>query len=333
MKLFRKLGIDLGTTNTLIWEAGEGVVLNEPTVVAVGLEDRRVLAAGNEAKKMVGKTPEYIEVVRPLREGVIADYEVTEACLKYFLKQVMGPMWLAGPEVMVGIPAGATQVEQRAMLEATLAAGAKSAHLIDKPLAAAIGARIPVAESLGNMVVDVGGGVTEAAVIALGGVVTCRSLRTGGVRLDMAVADYLKRKHNLLVGEQTAETLKINLGGAIKPKKVETMEVSGRDAVNGLPKNLEINSDEVYEAMRPVLEGIVGVIREAMAATPPELVADIADKGVVLTGGGSQLKGFNLLVTRETGVGAQVIGDPQLCVIKGVGAVAENFEDYRQAIR
>ena len=224
MKLFKKLGIDLGTSNSVVWEVGEGVVLNEPTVVAVGVEDRKVLAVGNEAKKMLGKTPEYIEVVKPMQDGVIADYEVTEAMLRYFLRQVMGVNWFLRPEVMLCVPAGVTQVEQRAVMDAALSAGAKKSYLIDEPLAAAIGAKIPVSESYGNMIVDIGGGAAEAAVISLGGVVSHRSVRVGGNKMDQAILEYLRKKHNLNVGEQTAENIKITLGSATKLKKVETIK-------------------------------------------------------------------------------------------------------------
>lgn len=333
MKLFKKLGIDLGTANSVIWEAGVGIVLNEPTVVAVGIEDRQVLAVGNEAKKMLGKTPEYIEVIKPMEDGVIADYEVTEAMLKYFMKQVMGSAWFVGPEVMVCVPAGVTQVEQRAVLDATLSAGARKAYLIDEPLAAAIGAKIPVSESFGNMIVDVGGGAAEAAVIALGGVVTHKSVRVGGNKLDQAIMDYCRKIHNLIIGEQTAENIKIQIGSAIKLKRPETMELNGRDSILGLPKNLTITSDEVYEAIRPMLDLILGTIRGTLEITPPELVADIVDKGIVLSGGTSQLRNFNTLVTREIGVSAHVAPEPQFCVIKGTGTAIENLETYRRAMR
>lgn len=333
MKLFKKLGIDLGTANLIIWEAGEGIVLNEPTIVAVGIEDKKVLAVGNEAKKMLGKTPEYIEVIQPLEDGVIADYEVTEAMLRFFLRQVMGNAWFVGPEVMICVPAGVTQVEQRAVLDAVLAAGARKAYLIDKPLAAAIGAKIPVSESFGNMIVDIGGGAAEAAVISLGGVVTHKSVRVGGNKLDKVIMDYLKKKHNLVVGEQTAENIKINLGSAIKPKKVESMEISGRDSIYGLPKNVTIDSDEIYEAIRPVLDLILTAIRDTLEITPPELVADILDRGIILSGGTSQLKNLNTLITREIGVSAHVALEPQFCVAKGTGIAIENFEVYQRAIR
>lgn len=333
MKLFRKLAIDLGTANSIVWEVGEGIVLNEPTVVAVGLEDRKVLAVGNEAKKMLGKTPEYIEVIRPMEDGVIADYEVTEAMLRFFLKEVMGAAWFFRPEVMLCVPAGVTQVEQRAVLDAALSAGAKKAYLIDKPLAAAIGAKIPVSEAAGNMIFDIGGGAAEAAVIALGGVVTHKSIRVGGNRLDKVIAAYVRKKHNLVIGEQTAEAVKIGLGSAIKLKRPETMEISGRDSVFGLPKNMTIDSDEVYEAIKPVLDQIVSVVKDTLEITPPELVADIIDRGMVLSGGGSQLRNFNVLVTREIGVSAHVAIEPQYCVIKGTGIALENLEVYRRAIR
>ncbi|HEX8923232.1 MAG TPA: rod shape-determining protein [Patescibacteria group bacterium] len=333
MKMFKKLGIDLGTSNSIVWEAGQGIVLNEPTVVAISIEDRKVLAVGNEAKKMLGKTPEYIEVIRPLEEGVIADYEVTEAMLRYFLKQVMGSNWFVGPEVMVCVPAGVTQVEQRAVMDATLSAGARKAYLIDEPLAAAIGAKIPVAESYGNMIVDIGGGAAEAAVIALGGVVTHKSVRMGGNKIDEAIIDFIKKKHNLIIGSQTAEMIKIQIGSAVKPKRPETMEVNGRDAVYGLPKNLAVDSDEIYEAIRPGLDTILMAIKDTLEMTPPELVADISDRGIVLSGGTSQLKNFNVLVTREIGVSAHVAMEPQFCVIKGTGMAIENLETYRRAVR
>jgi len=333
MSLFKKLAIDLGTANSVVWEAGKGIVLNEPTIVAVGIEDRKVLAVGNEAKKMLGKTPEYIEVIQPLEDGVIADYEVTEAILRYFMKQVMGNNWFIGPEVMICVPAGVTQVEQRAVIDATLSAGARKAYLIDEPLAAAIGAKIPVSEAFGNMIVDIGGGAAEAAVIALGGVVTHKSVRVGGNKLDKVIMNYLKKKHSLVIGDQTAEAIKIQLGSAIKPKKIENMEINGRDSIYGLPKNVIVNSDEIYEALKGNLEMIVMVIKDTLEITPPELVADIIDRGIVLSGGSAQLKGLNTLITREIGVSAFVALEPQFCVIKGTGTAVENLEIYQRAIR
>ncbi len=333
MKFLKRLGIDLGTVNSIVWEVGKGIVLDEPTIVALGIENRKILAVGNEAKKMLGKTPEYIEVIKPLEDGVIADYEVTEAMLRYFMKQVMGNNWFIGPEVMVCVPAGATQVEQKAVLDATLSAGARKAYLIDKPLAAAIGAKIPVSESFGNMIVDIGGGSAEAAVISLGGVVTHQSIRLGGNKLDEVVMDFLKKKFNLIVGEQTAELIKTKLGSAIKPKKIEILEINGRDSIYGLPKNMEVDNDMIYEAIKPVLESIIRIIRDTLEITPPELVSDILDRGIVLSGGTVQLKNFNTLITREIGVSAHVAIDPQFCVIKGTGMALENLEVYRRAIK
>jgi rod shape-determining protein MreB and related proteins len=333
MKLFKKLGIDLGTANSVVWEAGVGIVLNEPTVVAIGIDDRKILAVGEEAKKMLGKTPEYIEVIRPMEDGVISDYEVTEAMIKYFLKQIMGPAWFIGPEVMVCVPAGVTQVEQRAVMDATMSAGARKAYLIDEPLAAAIGAKIPVSEPFGNMIVDIGGGAAEAAVISLGGVVTHKTVRMGGSRLDKTIMEYLRKKNNLMIGEQTAELIKIKIGSAIKLKRPETMEINGRDSVYGLPKTVTVDSDQVYEAIRPMLDNIIMVIRDTLESTPPELVADIVDRGIVLSGGTSQLRNFNILVTREIGVSAHVASEPQFCVIKGTGLALENLDIYWRAIR
>jgi len=333
MKLFRRLGIDLGTANTRIWEAGVGVVLQEPSVVAIGVDDRRVLAVGSEAKKMLGKTPEYIEVIRPMKDGVIADYEVTEAMIKQILRQVMGQFWLIGPEVMVCVPAGVTQVEQKAVLDATLAAGARKAYLIDKPLAAAIGAKIPVSEPYGNMIVDIGGGATEAAVIALGGVVTHQTVRLGGNRLDEIIMENIKKKYNVIIGEQTAELIKIKIGSATKLKRPESMEVNGRDSVSGLPKAVSIDSEIVYEWIRPILDGIIEIIRRTLEITPPELVADIFDRGMVISGGTSQLRNLNMLLTREIGVSAHLVSEPQLSVIKGTGVALENMDSYWRAIR
>lgn len=333
MKLFKRLAIDLGTANSIVWDEGVGIVLNEPTVVAIGADDRKVVAVGSEAKKMLGKAPEYIEVIRPLEEGVIADYEVTEAMMKYFLREVMGRAWFIGPEVMICVPAGVTQVEQRAVMDAALSAGARKVHLIDEPLAAAIGAKIPVSEPYGNMIVDIGGGATEAAIISLGGVVTHKTTRLGGVKLDQTIMDFLRKKHNLIVGEQTAETIKINIGSAIKLKRPETMEINGRDSVYGLPKAVTVDSDEIYEILRPVLDGMIMTIRDTLEATPPELVADIVDRGIILSGGTSQLRNLNVLITREIGVSAHMAPDPQLCVIKGTGVALENLDVYWRAIR
>ncbi len=330
----KKIGIDLGTANSLVWVAGEGLVLNEPTVVAVKDETLEVLAVGEEAKIMLGRTPIGISASRPMKDGVIADYAVTEAMLRFFIKKALGEIsrW-AKPEVMICVPAGCTQVERRAALAATLAAGARKAYLIDEPLAAAIGAGIPVAEASGNMILDIGGGAAEAAVISLGGVVVTKSARVGGTRLDQAIVDYVRRKYNLIIGEVTAEKIKIKIGSAIKLKQKKTMKVKGRDMVQGLPKMIELNSDEVTEAMQKPLSQIVSMVKSVLEETPPELSSDIIDKGIVMSGGTSTLKNLDELLTRETGVPSYVAEDSLLCVVKGVGKAIENIEMYKNAIR
>lgn len=328
----RRIGIDLGTANSVVWLEGEGIVLNEPTVVAVGVDDNRVLAVGQSAQQMLGRTPGNIQASRPMRDGVIADYVVTEAMLRYFIQKVAGKAMFFKPEVMVCVPAGCTQVERRAALSATLAAGARAAYLIDEPLAAAIGAKIPIAAASGNMIVDMGGGSAEIAVISLGGVVVSRSVRAAGTRLDEAIAGYIRKKHGLIIGDQTAEAIKIKIGTALLAKDEKTMEVKGRDSVLGLPKTVEITSTQVNEAIKLVLNQIIGGIKSVLEETPPELTADIIDKGIVLSGGTSLLKHFNKFVTAEIGVPAHVVEDPMLSVVKGIGAALENIPAYKRSI-
>ncbi len=328
--LAKRIGIDLGTANSLVWIEGEGIVLNEPTVVAVSVEDNRILAVGNEAKQMLGRTPGNIQASRPMRDGVIADYVVTEAILRYFLQKAVGRRFLFRPEVMICVPASCTQVERRAVLDATLAAGARTAFLIDEPLAAAIGAGIPIAMPSGNMIVDSGGGATEAAVISLGGVVIHKAVRVAGNKIDEAIVNFVRRKHNLLVGEQTAEEVKVRIGSAIPLPKEERMEIKGRDAIMGLPKTIEMTSTEVTEAIRPTLNQIVGTIKGVLEETPPELASDIIDKGIFLCGGTSLLRNYYRLITNETGVPAHVVDDPMLCVIRGIGAALENLDLYKR---
>lgn len=330
--LSKRIGIDLGTANSLVLVEGEGIILNEPTVVAVSVDDNRVVAVGNEAKQMLGRTPGNIIASRPMREGVIADYVVTEAILRYFIQKVASRSWFFKPEVMICVPGGCTQVERRAVLDATLSAGAKIAYLIDEPLAAAIGAGIAIALPSGNMIVDIGGGATEAAVISLGGVVVHKSARVAGNRIDEAIAGYIRRKHNLIIGDQTAEGVKIKIGSAIPLVKEERMEVKGRDSVTGLPKAVELSSTEVTEAIRSTLNQITGAIKAVLEETPPELASDVIDKGIVLSGGTSLLRGFDKLVTSETGVPAHVVEDPLLCVIKGIGVALENIELYKRSL-
>lgn len=328
----KRLGIDLGTANSLVYLAGEGVVLNEPTVVAVALDDNHIVAVGNEAKEMLGRTPGNIMATRPLRDGVIADYLVTEAMLRYFIQKVAGKSFFFKPEVMICVPAGVTQVERRAVLDATLAAGAKVAYLIEEPLAAAIGAKIPIAQASGNMIVDIGGGSTEVAVISLGGIVVNKSARVAGNKLDEAIAHYIKRKHNLIIGERMAEEVKITLGSAIPTAREHKMEVRGRDAASGLPRMIEITAKEVTEAILPILNQIISAVKEVLEQTPPELGADIIDKGIVLAGGTSQLKQFDTLMTKMTGVPCHVAEDPLLCVVRGTGVALENIALYKRSI-
>ncbi len=330
--LSKRIGIDLGTANSLVWVEGEGIVLNEPTVVAVSLDDNQVVAVGNEAKQMLGRTPGNIRASKPMRDGVIADYVVTEAILRYFIQKVAGRAMFFKPEVMICVPAGCTQVERRAAVDATLSAGARHAYLIDEPLAAAIGAGIPIEIPSGNMIVDIGGGATEAAVISLGGVVAHKAARVAGNKIDEAIANWIRRKHNLIVGEQTAEEIKLKIGSAMPLAKEETVEVKGRDSIMGLPKTATLSSTEVTEAIRPVLSQIIGAIKAVLEETPPELASDIIDKGIVLSGGTSLLRGFDKLVTTEIGVPAHVAEEPMLCVVKGTGVVLENFELYKRAI-
>lgn len=330
--LSKRIGIDLGTANSLVWVEGEGIVLNEPTVVAVSLEDNQVVAVGNEAKQMLGRTPGNICASKPMRDGVIADYVVTEAILRYFIQKVSKQSMFFKPEVMICVPAGCTQVERRAAIDATLSAGARHAYLIDEPLAAAIGAGIPIEAPSGSMIVDVGGGATEAAVISLGGVVVHKAARVAGNKIDEAIANWIRRKHNLIVGEQTAEEIKLKIGSAMPLAKEEVIEVKGRDSIMGLPKIIELSSTEVTEAIRPVLSQILGTIKAVLEETPPELASDIIDKGIVLSGGTSLLRGFDKLVTTEIGVPAHVAEEPMLCVVKGTGVVLGNFELYKRAI-
>ena len=331
--MFRKnIAIDLGTANTLVWLAGEGLVANEPTVVAISTEDNKVVAVGEEAKKMLGRTPETFIASRPMREGVIADYQATEAMLKYFIGKVAGRFQLIRPDVMVCVPAGCTQVERRAALDATLAAGAAHAYLIDEPLAAAIGAGIPVSAPSGHMIVDIGGGAAEAAVIALGGVVVHKSVRVAGNKIDESIQDHLKKKHNLIVGDQTAEDIKIKIGSAIELKKEEKLDVSGRDVVFGLPRSITVTSTEVTEAIMPVLKQIIGAVKGVLEDTAPELAADIIDKGIVMSGGSSLLRNFDKLMMEETGVPAHLAEDPLLCVVRGTGLVLENIELWKRSV-
>ncbi len=332
--LSKRIGIDLGTANILVYVVGEGVVLNEPTVVAVRAEDNKVVAVGQEAKEMLGRTPGNIVATRPLKDGVIADYVITQDMLSYFIDKVAGRSRFIKPEVMVCIPSGVTQVEKRAVLDATMASGAKAVYLIEEPLAAAIGAKIPIAQATGHMILDSGGGTTDIAVISLGGVVVHKSIKAAGNKLEEAIGNYIRKRFNLLVGEQTIEEIKINIGSAlIEPKEEKRMrEIRGRDNVSGLPRSIEISNVEVNEAIQPVLKQMIAAIRETFEITPPELASDIIDKGIVLSGGTSTLHNLDKYITRETGVPSYVAEDPLYCVVRGTGVALENLELYKRSI-
>jgi rod shape-determining protein MreB len=325
------LGIDLGTVNVLVYVSGRGIVLQEPSVVALSVNDNRIVAVGEEAKAMYGRTPDVIEVLRPMRDGVIADYMVTEAMLRYFIGKAIGRT-LFKPRVMISVPYGVTSVEKRAVHEAAITAGAREAHLLWEPVAAAIGAGLPTDTPTGNMVIDLGGGTTEAAVVSMNGIVVANSVRTGGVRFDEAIVAYIRRKYNLAIGEPTAEEIKMRIGAALPLDEPLTMEVQGRDQVAGLPRTITISSEEVTEAISEALAAIVGVTKSVLEKTPPELASDIIDRGMVLLGGGSLLRKLDQLLTRETGVAAYVADAPMACVALGAGKALENYYTVKRGI-
>ncbi len=331
----RHIGIDLGTVNVLVHERGRGIVLKEPSVVAISVNDNRIMAVGEEALEMLGRTPDTIEVSRPLRDGVIADYVVTEAMLRYFITKVCGRMPFFKPEVMISVPVGVTSVESRAVREAAEQAGAKEAHLIPEPMAAAMGAGLPVGTATGNMVLNMGGGTSEAAVIAVNGIVVAASVRTGGDKFNEAISSYVKRKYNLMIGDRTAEMVKIEIGSALAPDFEEDelrMEVRGRDQVTGLPKVIQMKTSEVVEAIAEPVQAIINVTREVLEQTPPELVSDIIDRGVVMTGGNAQVRDLDVLLTEEIGVPFYVADDPMACVALGAGRALENFALIRRTL-
>jgi rod shape-determining protein MreB len=332
----KRIGIDLGTANTLVYLVGEGIVLNEPTVVAVTAEENRVVAVGKEAKEMLGRTPGNVVAMRPLRDGVIADYSITEAMLSYFIDKACGNSRFFKPEVMVCIPSGVTQVERRAVLDAAMSAGAKVAYLIDEPLAAAIGAKIPIAQPAGHMIVNIGGGSTESAVISLGGVVVHSSVRVAGNKIDEAIGSYVRKKFNLLIGETTAEQIKIELANAIvevhKGKEPKSMEIRGRDTITGMPRTIILDELQVNEAIKPTLLDIIGGPKSVLEQCPPELASDIIDKGIVMSGGTSLLRNLDKLMTEVTGVPCHVAEDALLCVVRGTGVAMENIELYKRSI-
>lgn len=322
------LAIDLGTANTLVYVKGKGIVIDEPSVVAVqnySSGTKKVLAVGLEAKQMVGRTPGNIVAIRPMKEGVIADFEVTEAMLRHFITKVHNRKTLVRPRIIICIPSGITQVERRAVKESAESAGAREVYLIEEPMAAGIGAGLPITEPSGNMVVDIGGGTTEVAVISLAGIVFAKSVRVGGDKMDEAITQYIKRKYNLLIGERTAENIKINIGSAAPLEDLEAMEIKGRDLVAGVPQTIEVNADEIREAMTEPLNAILEAVRISLERTPPELAADIVDKGIVLTGGGAMLRNLDTLMREETGLPITVIDDPLTCVVRGSGKVLDEL--------
>jgi rod shape-determining protein MreB len=328
----KEMGIDLGTVNVLVYVRGQGVVLQEPSVVAVSVHERKIIAVGEEARAMLGRTPGTLEVVRPLRDGVIANYTVTERMLRYFIRKAGGASWFFRPRVMISVPYGVTSVERRAVREAALDAGAGRAHLIPEPLAAAIGAGLPVDTPSGNMVVDLGGGASEAAVVAMNGIVVANSARVGGLRLDEAIIAYVRRKYNLLIGQPTAEEVKIRIGSALPLDPPLKMEVQGRDQVTGLPRIVTLSSDEVTEAINEPLMAMMGVIKGVLERTPPELASDIIERGIALVGGTALLRKIDELVTRETGVPAWVAEAPMACVAIGAGKALEQYEILRRSV-
>ena len=333
MGLFsKKLGIDLGTANTLVFVPGKGIVLNEPAVVAVSEQDNRILAIGSEAKDMIGKTPESIIAYRPMKDGVIADYRVTEAMLRYFIRKALGRWNFIRPDVMVSVPAGITSTERRAVIEATIKAGAKNAYVVKEPILAAIGAGIPIYESHGHMVVDIGGGTTDVAVIALGGLVASTSVKCAGNKIDAAIVDYIKKTYNLSIGDKTAELVKIKAAAAVPLDEEITITIKGRDFIQGLPRTANISTNEIVKAIDPELKQMIRAIKDVLAETPPEIAADIIDEGIVLTGGSSLLRGFDELVFRKTGVKARVAEDPLFCVANGTGVALEHLDTYKRAI-
>jgi len=333
MALFiRKIGIDLGTCNSLVFIPKKGVVLREPSVVAVTLSENKILAVGEKAKEMIGRTPDTIRVYRPLKDGVIADYRVTQAMLRYFIDKISGHFRFLKPELIIGVPAGITSTERRAVIEAGTSAGAKQVFLAKEPILAAIGAGIPINSCSGHMIVDIGGGTSEVAVISLGGIVTCHSLRTAGDKIDIGISDFIKKKHNLAIGEQTAEEIKIKIGTAIPEKEEKFLEIRGRDLISGLPRNIKISSNEVSEAIYDPLSEIIKVVKAVLRDTPPELSADIMDKGMILSGGGALLRNIDELIAQSTGVPCFIAEDSLSCVAKGTGVVLENLEIYKKSI-
>ena len=327
-----KIGIDLGTANTLVFVPKKGIIINEPTVVAITLEDNRILAVGQEAKEMLGRTPETIVAHRPMKDGVIADYRVTEAMLRYFINKALGNVRFFRPEVMISVPGGITSTERRAVIDASNAAGAKNTYVIKETVAAAIGAGIPIASASGNLVIDIGGGTTDVAVLSLGGIVNSTSVRVAGNRLDQTIIDYVRKHHGLAIGDRTAEEIKITIGSALALTEEEAMEIKGRDMITGLPKTVSISTNQVVEAIQDELKDIVKAVKHVLQETPPELASDIIDKGMVMTGGSALLRNLDHYISQQLKVPCYVAEDPLLCVARGTGIALEHLDSYKMSI-
>ncbi|MEI6490338.1 MAG: rod shape-determining protein [bacterium] len=328
----RKLGIDLGTANTLVFLPGKGIVLNEPSVVAISEQDNRILAVGLDAKEMIGRTPDTIIAYRPMKDGVIADYRVTEAMLRYYINKALGKWNFLKPEILISVPAGVTSTERRAVIEAAIKAGAKNAYVVKEPILAAIGAGISIQEARGHMVADIGGGTTDVAVISLGGIVSCTSVKCAGNRIDASIIDYVKKTYNLAIGDKMSEDIKINIGSAIPVEEELSMSVKGRDYLTGLPRSVEIKTNEIVKAIAKELREMIKAVKDVLQETPPELASDIIDNGIMMTGGSSMLRNLPELVFRRTGVKAMLAEDALYCVAKGTGIALEHLDTYKKTI-
>ena len=333
MGLFsKKIGIDLGTANVLVFLPNKGIVLNEPSVVAVSEQENKILAIGAEAKKMIGRTPDNIIAYRPMKDGVIADYRVTEAMLKYFIGKTLGKFSLFKPDVMVSVPAGVTSTERRAVVEASIKAGARNAYIVKEPILAAIGAGIPIHESKGHMIIDIGGGTTDVAVISLGGIVSCKSVKVAGNKIDQAIADYIKKTFNLAIGDRTAEQVKIKIGSAIPMEDPLVATIKGRDFIQGLPRTAQVTTNEIVKAIDKELKQMIRTIKDVLQETPPELASDIIDQGIILTGGSSMLRNLPELIYQKTGVKARVADEPLYCVARGTGVAIDHLDTYKRSV-
>ena len=330
--MVRRIAIDLGTTNVLVYIPGQGIVINEPSVVAIRTSDNKVVAIGNSAKEMLGRTPESIVASHPLRDGVIANYKITQAMLRYFIDKISGRIRLFKPDLMIAVPAGVTSTERRAVIDAGLQAGGREVYLLKEPLAAALGAGIPISSASGHMILDIGGGTTEVAVLALGDIVASNSVRIAGNRIDQSIIDYVRKKFSLIIGEQTAEQVKIEIGSVAKLDKELKLEISGSNSISGLPESMFLKTNDIVPAIRESMNEIIAAIKAVLQKTPPELAADVIDKGVIMTGGTARLRGLAQLLTKVTGVLYQVVDDPELCVAKGAGLALENISEFKKSI-